>query len=89
MIPSKMLFVMDDALYVSECMRNALRLAPRWGKEPTIKISIFLMADAVIAATAGQRTSGGYYNIERMLTGAGGRFRGVVVRNLLGCAWPR
>jgi uncharacterized protein involved in oxidation of intracellular sulfur len=28
---------------------------------------VFLMADAVLAAKAGQKTPGGFYNVERML----------------------
>jgi uncharacterized protein involved in oxidation of intracellular sulfur len=31
------------------------------------EITIFLMADAVIAARRGQKTPDGYYNMERML----------------------
>ena len=32
-----------------------------------VGISVFLMADAVTAAKAGQKTPEGYYNVERML----------------------
>ena len=65
---SKVLFVMNDAPYGSERMYNALRLAHALAKkEPTVEVAIFLMADAVIAAMAGQKTPDGYYNIERML----------------------
>ncbi len=75
---SKVLFVMNDAPYGSERMYNALRLAHALAKkEPTVEVAIFLMADAVIAAKAGQKTPDGYYNIERMLkrvlAGGGGR----------------
>jgi uncharacterized protein involved in oxidation of intracellular sulfur len=31
------------------------------------EITVFLMADAVVGARHGQKTPGGYYNIERML----------------------
>lgn len=30
-------------------------------------MAVFLMADAVLAAKAGQKTPDGYYNVERML----------------------
>jgi uncharacterized protein involved in oxidation of intracellular sulfur len=69
MMSSKMLFVMNDAPYGSERTYNALRLAHTLAKkEPTVEVAVFLMADEVIAAKAGQ------YNIERMLKGvlAGG-----------------
>ena len=36
-------------------------------KEPQTEVTIFLMADSVIAAKAGQKTPDGYYNVERML----------------------
>jgi len=34
---------------------------------PQTMVSVFLMADAVIAAKAAQKTPDGYYNVERML----------------------
>src|SRR5579859_780290 len=75
---SKVLFVINDAPYGSERMYNALRLAHALAKkEPIVEVAIFLMADAVIAAKAGQKTPDGYYNIERMLkrvlAGGGGQ----------------
>ena len=36
-------------------------------KEPQTAVTVFLMADAVVAAKAGQKTPDGYYNVERML----------------------
>ncbi len=33
------------------------------------EIRVFLMADAVLAAKANQKTPDGYYNVERMLKG--------------------
>lgn len=47
-------------------MRLALALAK---SEPTTAVTVFLMADAVVAAKAGQKTPDGYYNVERMLKG--------------------
>jgi uncharacterized protein involved in oxidation of intracellular sulfur len=64
----KSLFILNDPPYGSERCYNALRLAHALlKKDPEIEITIFLMADAVIAAKAGQKTPDGYYNIERML----------------------
>ena len=36
-------------------------------RNPNNKVTVFLMADAVTAAKAGQKTPDGYYNVERML----------------------
>jgi uncharacterized protein involved in oxidation of intracellular sulfur len=36
-------------------------------KDSVNEITIFLMADAVLAAKGGQKTPDGYYNVERML----------------------
>jgi len=36
-------------------------------KDAEADVTVFLMADAVIGARAGQKTPEGYYNIERML----------------------
>jgi len=38
-------------------------------KELNADVKVFLMADAVANAVAGQDTPQGYYNIERMLKG--------------------
>jgi uncharacterized protein involved in oxidation of intracellular sulfur len=64
----KTLFILNDPPYGTERCYNALRLADALGKtDPPIEVTVFLMADAVIAARAGQKTPDGYYNIERML----------------------
>jgi len=64
----KILFILNDAPYGSEKTYNALRLAMALQKEqPDTRVNIFLMADAVNAALASQKTPDGYYNIERML----------------------
>ena len=64
----KALFIINDPPYGTERVYNALRLAHALlKKEPQAQISIFLMADSVVAAKAGQKTPDGYYNIERML----------------------
>jgi uncharacterized protein involved in oxidation of intracellular sulfur len=64
----KMLFILNDPPYGGERCYNALRLAHALLKQdPASEAIVFLMADAVIAAKANQRTPEGYYNIERML----------------------
>ncbi len=60
------LLVINDAPYGSERPYNALRLALALIKR-SAKVRVFLMADAVNCAIAGQKTPTGYYNIERML----------------------
>jgi len=62
------LFILNDPPYGTERTYNALRLAHALlKKEPQAAVTVFLMADSVIAAKAGQKTPDGYYNIERML----------------------
>lgn len=64
----KSLFIVNDPPYGTERVYNALRLAHALVKrEPSMQVTIFLMADAVLAAKAQQKTPDGYYNIERML----------------------
>jgi uncharacterized protein involved in oxidation of intracellular sulfur len=64
----KVLMVLNDPPYGSERTYNGLRLALALVKhDPQVQVTVFLMADAVGAARAGQKTPEGYYNIERML----------------------
>jgi uncharacterized protein involved in oxidation of intracellular sulfur len=64
----KILFILNDPPYGTERCYNALRLAHTLLKKaPEAEITVFLMADAVIAARKGQKTPDGYYNMERML----------------------
>ena len=64
----KVLFILNDPPYGNERCYNALRLAQALlKKDPETGIAIFLMADAVVAAKANQKTPNGYYNVERML----------------------
>jgi uncharacterized protein involved in oxidation of intracellular sulfur len=64
----KVLFILNDPPYGTERVYNALRLAHvLLKKEPQSIVTVFLMADSVIAAKAGQKTPDGYYNVERML----------------------
>ncbi|WEX12079.1 DsrE family protein [Chelativorans sp. AA-79] len=64
----KTLLILNDPPYGTERCYNALRLAHTLiKKDPVAEITIFLMADTVIAARKGQKTPDGYYNMERML----------------------
>ena len=64
----KTVFILNDPPYGTERVYNALRLAQALlKKEPQMEITVFLMADSVVAAKAGQKTPDGYYNVERML----------------------
>lgn len=64
----KILFIVNDPPYGSERPYNALRLAHALiKKDPAAQITVFLMADAVFAGKAQQKTPEGYYSIERML----------------------
>lgn len=64
----KALFVLNDPPYGTERCYNGLRLAHALLKnDPAAEVTVFLMADAVVAARKGQKTPDGYYNMERML----------------------
>ncbi len=71
------LLILNDAPYGTERVYNGLRLAQALGKHaPEGTVTVFLMADAVLSARAGQKTPDGYYNIEKMLkrvTAVGGK----------------
>lgn len=64
----KILFIINDPPYGTERVYNALRLAHALlKKESQTEVTVFLLADAVVGARAGQKTPDGYYNVERML----------------------
>jgi len=64
----KILLIINDPPYGTERCFNALRLALALMKESQKPaITVFLMADAVLAAKSGQNTPDGYYSLERML----------------------
>jgi uncharacterized protein involved in oxidation of intracellular sulfur len=64
----KTVLVINDPPYGTERVYNALRLAHALAKhDPTNGLTVFLMADAVLAAKAKQKTPQGFYNVERML----------------------
>ncbi|MBG0792470.1 DsrE family protein [Methylocystis sp. H62] len=74
----KTLFILNDPPYGTERCYNALRLAHALQKDSRAEVTIFLMADAVIAAKSGQKTPDGCYNVEKMLKRVLAR-RGVVL----------
>lgn len=64
----KHLILLNDPPYGTERSFNGLRMAHALAKnDPEAEITVFLMADAVLCAKAGQRTPDGYYKLERML----------------------
>jgi uncharacterized protein involved in oxidation of intracellular sulfur len=64
------LFVLNDPAYGTERSYNGLRLAHALAKRDGEEVRVFLMADAVSCALAGQQTPNGYYNLERLLSSA-------------------
>ncbi len=66
----KILFIINDPPYGTERCFNAFRLALALLKEEDKPdVTVFLMADAVLAAKSGQKTPDGYYNLENMIKG--------------------
>ena len=64
---STTLFIINDAPYGSERAYNALRLAVAVAGKQEQQVRVFLMADAVACAKAGQKVPEGYYSIQLML----------------------
>ena len=70
----KIHLILNDPPYGTERCFNALRLAQALLKqEPRPEVSVFLMADAVACAKAGQATPSGYYNVGRMIKAVAGK----------------
>lgn len=61
------LFILNEAPYGSERAYNALRLAGTLAGREGQQVRLFLLADAVGCARAGQKLPEGYYNVELML----------------------
>jgi uncharacterized protein involved in oxidation of intracellular sulfur len=62
------LLILNDPPYGTERSFNGLRMAHALAKnDAQAEITVFLMADAVLCAKAGQKTPDGYYNLERMI----------------------
>ena len=66
----KAIVILNDSAYGTERSYNGLRLAHALAKREGEEVRIFLLADAVTCALAGQHTPNGYYNLERMLVAA-------------------
>jgi len=64
---SKSLFILNDSPYGSERPYNALRLAGALAGKEGQEVRVFLMADAVACAKAGQKVPEGYYSVQLML----------------------
>ena len=60
------LLILNEAPYGNERSYNGLRLAKALAAAGS-DVSVFLMADAVSCAKAGQKVPEGFYNIELML----------------------
>jgi uncharacterized protein involved in oxidation of intracellular sulfur len=64
----KTLLILNGPPYGDERAYNALRLAHALAKRDAQgEVTVFLLADAVLAGKAGQTTPEGWYNVERML----------------------
>lgn len=64
----KTLLILNDPPYGTERVYNGLRMAHALAKnDAEAEVTVFMMADAVLAAKAGQKTPDGFYNVERML----------------------
>ena len=64
----KHLLILNDPPYGTERSYNGLRLANALAKhDPVAEVTVFLTADAVLCAKAGQMTPEGFYNLERKL----------------------
>ncbi len=66
----KRLFILNDPPYGTERSYNGLRLAYALAKREGTEVRIFLMADAVGCAVAGQVVPDGYYHLDRMVASA-------------------
>jgi uncharacterized protein involved in oxidation of intracellular sulfur len=64
----KILILITEPPYGNEKPWNALRLARTLLDKKGVKLSVYLLGDAVIAAKKGQNTPAGSFNIGKMLT---------------------
>ncbi|QYZ67453.1 MAG: hypothetical protein OI74_13700 [Gammaproteobacteria bacterium (ex Lamellibrachia satsuma)] len=60
------LIILNDPPYGTERSYHGLRLAKALNKTDA-KVTVFLLADAVVCAKRGQKVPQGFYNIELML----------------------
>ncbi|MDE1988835.1 MAG: DsrE family protein [Betaproteobacteria bacterium] len=61
------LVILNDAPYGNERSYNGLRLAGALASRQEQRVQVFLLADAVSVAKAGQKVPEGYYNLQLML----------------------
>jgi uncharacterized protein involved in oxidation of intracellular sulfur len=64
---NRILFVLNDAPYGNERAYNGLRLAGAMTAKEDVQVRVFLLADAVGCAKAGQKVPEGHYNVQLML----------------------
>ena len=69
----RLLFILNDPPYGTERSYNGLRLAYTLAKREEAEVHVFLLADAVGCAAAGQRVTEGYYHLGRMVEALGRR----------------
>ena len=62
----KTLLILNDPPYGTERSYNGLRLAKALAGEK-VEVTVFLLADAVSCAKAGQKVPQGFYNLELMV----------------------
>ena len=63
----KILILITEPPYGSENPYNALRLAKALVENDDVRLSIYLLGDAVVGARKGQETPKGFYNFGKML----------------------
>ncbi len=73
----RILFVLNDPPYATERSYNGLRLAYALAKREEVEVRVFLLADAVGCAVAGQKVPEGFYNLGRMIEALGRRGAGI------------
>jgi len=66
----KTLIICNDPPYGTERSWNGLRLAGALAGRPEVEVRVFLLADAVGCAVAGQNVPDGYYHLDRMIGSA-------------------
>jgi uncharacterized protein involved in oxidation of intracellular sulfur len=64
---ARTLLILNDPPYGTERSYNGFRLADSLARRDAEQVRVFLMCDAVASALSGQKTPGGYYNLERTL----------------------
>ncbi len=69
----RILFVLNEPPYGTERSYNGLRLAYALAKREETEIRVFMLADSVGCAVAGQKVPEGYYDLGRMIEALGRR----------------